>query len=48
MKRKDYQKPTMLVVKLQQRTMLMSGSNSKATLQDYTWNSDTNGDPVEE
>ena len=36
MKRKDYQKPTMLVVKLQQRTMLMGGSNAK--LERYTWN----------
>jgi len=26
MKRKDYQKPTMNIVKLQQRTMLLAGS----------------------
>jgi len=35
MKRKDYQKPTMKVVKLQQRTMLLAGSVVGATRDDY-------------
>ena len=43
MKKKDYLKPTMQVVKLQQQTHLMAGSNGQASVQDYTWN-----DPVTE
>jgi hypothetical protein len=35
MKRKDYEKPTMKVVKLQQTGMLMT-SNGNAGVQDYT------------
>ena len=35
MKRKDYQKPTMRVVELQQRTMLLAGSVVDATRGDY-------------
>ena len=35
MKRKDYQKPTMRVVELQQRTMLLAGSVVNATRYDY-------------
>ena len=36
MKRKEYQKPMMQVVKLQQQTHLMAGSH--ADVQDYNWN----------
>ena len=32
MKRKDYQKPTMQVVQLQHRTMLLAGSNGNGNL----------------
>ena len=35
MKRKDYQKPTMNIVKLQQRTMLLTGSVVDATRDGY-------------
>ena len=35
MKRKDYQKPTMNIVKLQQRTMLLAGSVVDATRGNY-------------
>ena len=40
MKRKDYQKPTMDVVKLRHRTHLlqMSVQKGKPSVQDYTWN----------
>lgn len=42
MKRKDYQKPTMRVVELQQRTMLLAGSveaqrSSYGIAQEETW-----------
>ena len=37
MKKKDYLKPTMQVVKLQQQTHLMAGSQGQAGVQDYTW-----------
>ena len=37
MKRKDYQKPTMRVVMLQQRSQLLASSGSES-LQDYNWN----------
>ena len=38
MKRKDYQRPTMQVVKLQHTQMLMTSvKGSKATVQDYGW-----------
>ena len=42
MKRKDYQKPTMDVVKLRHRTHLlqMSVQKGKPTVQDYTWHND--------
>ena len=35
MKRKDYQKPTMNIVKLQQQTHLMAGSGVKSMRSDY-------------
>ena len=35
MKKKGYQKPTMNIVKLQQRTMLLAGSVVDATRDDY-------------
>lgn len=39
MKRKDYEKPTMKVVKLQQQTHLLAGSASgQAGVQNYNWN----------
>ena len=42
MKRKDYRKPTMKVVKLQHTQMLMTSGESspsgKAGMQDYGWN----------
>ena len=37
MKRKDYKKPTMKVVKLQQQTHLLAGS-SDAGVEDYNYN----------
>jgi hypothetical protein len=36
MKRKEYQKPTVLVVKLQQQNHILTVSNSNANMQDYT------------
>ena len=42
MKKKDYQKPTMQVVKLQHHGMLMtSGGESKASVQNYGWETET-------
>lgn len=35
MKSKDYQKPTMRIVKLQHRTQLLTGSGFGATRDDY-------------
>jgi hypothetical protein len=35
MNKKDYEKPTMRVVELQQRTMLLAGSVVDATRDDY-------------
>ena len=35
MNKKDYEKPTMTVVELQQRTMLLAGSVVDATRDDY-------------
>ena len=35
MKKKDYQKPTMQVVKLQQQTHLMTGSGVQSTRSSY-------------
>ena len=43
MERKDYQEPTMNVVKLQQHTMLLTGSNSATLNVTYTeedWNNE--------
>ena len=37
MKKKDYQKPTMQVIMLQQRSQLLQASGS-GSLQDYNWN----------
>ena len=38
MKQKQYQRPTMKVVKLQHTGMLMvSGQSNSASLQDYEW-----------
>jgi len=42
MRKKDYLRPTMQVVKLQQQTALLQASG-QADVQDYNWN-----DPVEE
>lgn len=40
MKRMMYQKPTTEVVKLQQRSQLLSGSaDGQAGMQNYNWNS---------
>ena len=41
MKKKDYEKPSMKVVALQQRTMLLAGSNGLDTPQFYS----DGGDP---
>ena len=38
MKRKEYERPTMQVVKLKQQPQLLTGSNGQATVQDYNWN----------
>ena len=40
MKRKDYQKPTIYVVKMQQRTHLLQASQQSETTgtQNYNWN----------
>ena len=38
MKRKDYEKPTTQVVKLQHQTHLLQASNGQASAQDYNWN----------
>ena len=38
MKRKDYEKPTMKVVKLQQQTALLQASKGTPTVKDYNWN----------
>lgn len=42
MKRKEYQKPTMQVVKLQHQSHLMVGSTQSRsnTVQDYNWNTE--------
>ena len=37
MKRKEYQKPTMQVVKLQQRCRILSGSQPNASAEDFMW-----------
>lgn len=38
MKKRDYEKPSMKVVELQQRTMLLADSNGSGTVNDYNWN----------
>ena len=38
MKRKDYEKPTAQVVKLEQRCQIMAGSTGGAGVQDFNWN----------
>ena len=38
MKRNDYEKPTMKVVELNHRTMLLAGSGDGDSLLDYNWN----------
>ena len=38
MNRKEYQKPTMQVVKLQHQCHILAGSNGQAGVQDYNWN----------
>ena len=38
MKRKDYEKPTMKVVKLQHQTALLQNSPGTPTVKDYNWN----------
>ena len=49
MKRKDYQKPTMNIVKLQQQTHLMAGSGVQSMRSDYgNANSDVEETELEE
>ena len=40
MKKKDYLRPTMNIVKLQQQTHLLAGSHTaeQTTLKNYNWN----------
>ena len=38
MKRKEYRKPTMKVVKLQQQSHILAGSNGQAGVENYNWN----------
>ena len=46
--RKDYERPTMKVVKLQHTQMLMtSRQESQATLQDYDWYDENEGTGVQ-
>ena len=46
--RKDYERPTMKVVKLQHTQMLMtSRQESQATLQDYDWYGENEGTGVQ-
>jgi len=42
MTQKDYQKPAMNIVKLQQQARLMAGSTQSPsnTVQDYNWNTE--------
>ena len=44
MKRKDYERPTMKVVKLQHQCHIMAVSNGEAGVQDYTKQSDDDWD----
>lgn len=37
MKKKEYERPTMQVVQLEQQPQLLAGSNGQAGMQDYTW-----------
>ena len=37
MKNRNYEKPSMKVVELQQRQHLMTGSNGGGTVNDYNW-----------
>lgn len=49
MKRKDYQKPTMNIVKLQQQTHLMAGSGVQSMRSGYgSANSDVDKEELEE
>ena len=38
MKKKEYERPTMQVVKLKQQQHLLAGSSGNGTLDDYNWN----------
>ena len=38
MNRKEYQKPTMQVVKLQHQCHILAGSGGSGSLNDYNWN----------
>ena len=40
MKRKEYQEPTMEIVKLQQRCHILAGSQQSAEGEDFTWDED--------
>ena len=41
MKRKNYERPTMKVVKLQHRSNILTGSPANASVQNYDWNNET-------
>ena len=38
MKKKEYERPTMQVVKLKQQPTLLAGSQGQADVQNYNWN----------
>ena len=40
MKKKEYEKPTMQVVKLKQQPQLLAGSNDQTGVQNYNWQSE--------
>ena len=37
MKRKEYEKPAMKIVKMQQQCHILAGSNGQTGVQDYDW-----------
>ena len=37
-KKREYEKPSMQVVKLKQQPQLLAGSNGQAGVQNYDWN----------
>jgi hypothetical protein len=40
MKKKEYERPTMQVVKLKQQPQLLAGSDGQAGVQNYNWQSE--------